>query len=113
MIKFTDWSGNIQTLKVQTVKYAEGDQLAVVSLDMDDDESMYSVVTRNLPEYHALLGPNQTFIPLNADEHKLTEALVEEGVLLPTDIVLPYNFHTVQVFDICMDRVDEVVTNED
>lgn len=111
MIKFTDWSGDIQTLKVQTVKYAEGDQLAVVLLDMNDEESTYSVVSRNLPEYHALLGPNQTFMPLNAAEHKLTDALVEQGVLIPTDMEIPYNFYTMRIYDICMDQVDDIVTN--
>ena len=107
MIKFKNWMNEVLNLEVRLVKYLEGDQFAVVLVDPVDEED-YSVITRNIPEAHGFLKPNQTLIPDNSEDEDLIRVLVEEGVLLPTDICFPYNFYKMRVYDICLEKVDKI-----
>ena len=108
MIKFKNWMDEVITLEVQVANYLEGKQLGILLVDPEDD-STYSVVTRNIPEANGFLAPNQTLIPDNSEDDDLVQQLVKEGVLRPTDIRFPYNFYTMRVYEICFEKVDKVI----
>ena len=39
----------------------------------------------------------------------LVQHLMDQGVLIPTSTRFPYNFYTMRVFDVCLDKVDQIV----
>ena len=114
MIKLTDYMGDVVELEVQITKYLEGGCLAVVLINPTNGE-LYTVLSRNIEEAIPFMSDNQTLIP-QADEgefkHEAVKQLIQQGVLTPTDVKFPYNFYTMELFEVCIEKADSVNFNE-
>lgn len=114
MIKIKNYAGNEIELKVVIGRYPLGGQL-YISLMMeneDGEEELYDVVTRNIPEFKPMLSENQTFIPIKEYKsgNETTRALLEQGVLQETPFDIPYNYYRMAIYDVCLDKADEIVS---
>lgn len=113
MIRVKDYSGDLVQLEVQISKYIEGGCLAVVLLE-PETEDLYTVLSRNIEEAIPFLKENQTLIPIGDEmDDEIIQVLLEAGVLIRTGVQFPYNFYTMELFEVCVEKADSVDFGED
>ena len=112
MIQVRDYRGESIELAIELTNYTEGNFIAIKANVCDEggDEECYTVLSRNVPEAGYAVEDHLTLIPVgnNSVNDQITQALIKSGLLIPMGAQFPYNFYTLELFKVCLEKADRL-----